>query len=127
MAQLFHDLGTRWGWVVSVTPRPPLHSVKTRDSLCRRLDGPQGRYGQVRKISPPPGFDPRTDCKWISPILNMKHCRLHGDLCQGPIRDNYNTYYNRKYCTYIHCDFHADLYPTADWCIGNFRSPCIKH
>jgi len=22
--------------------------------------GPQGRSGQVRKISPPPGFDPRT-------------------------------------------------------------------
>jgi hypothetical protein len=25
-----------------------------------RLGGPQGRSGQVRKISPPPGFDPRT-------------------------------------------------------------------
>jgi hypothetical protein len=21
---VFHDLGTRWGWVVNVTPRPPL-------------------------------------------------------------------------------------------------------
>jgi len=28
--------------------------------LYRRLVGPQGRYGQVRKISPPPGLDPRT-------------------------------------------------------------------
>jgi len=26
----------------------------------RRLGGPQGRYGRVRKISPTPGFDPRT-------------------------------------------------------------------
>jgi len=43
------------------------------------------------------------------------------------MRDNYNTYYNPKYCTYSHCDFDADLYPTADWCIGNFRSPSIKH
>jgi hypothetical protein len=25
-----------------------------------RLDGPQGRCGRVRKISPSPGFDPRT-------------------------------------------------------------------
>jgi hypothetical protein len=25
-----------------------------------RLGGPQGQFGQVRKISPPPGFDPRT-------------------------------------------------------------------
>jgi len=33
---------------------------KTRYSLYRRLDGPQGRSGQVRKISPQPGFDPRT-------------------------------------------------------------------
>jgi hypothetical protein len=29
-------------------------------SLYRRLNGTQGPSGQVRKISPPPGFDPRT-------------------------------------------------------------------
>ena len=35
---------------------------KTRYRLYRRLNEPQGRSGQVRKISPPPpGFDPRTD------------------------------------------------------------------
>jgi len=28
--------------------------------LYRVLGGPQGRSGRVRKISPPPGFDPRT-------------------------------------------------------------------
>ena len=33
---------------------------KTRYPLYRRLGGPQGRSGQVRKISPPPRFDPRT-------------------------------------------------------------------
>ena len=33
---------------------------KTRYPLYRRLGRPQGRSGQVRKISPPPGFDPRT-------------------------------------------------------------------
>jgi hypothetical protein len=33
---------------------------KTRYPLFRRLGGPQGRSGQVRKISPLPGFDPRT-------------------------------------------------------------------
>jgi hypothetical protein len=33
---------------------------KTRCLLYRRLGGSQGRFGQVRKISPPPGFDPRT-------------------------------------------------------------------
>ena len=33
---------------------------KTRYPLYRRLGGPQGRSGRMRKISPPPGFDPRT-------------------------------------------------------------------
>ena len=34
---------------------------KTRYPLYRRLGGPHGRSGgQVRKISPPPGFDPRS-------------------------------------------------------------------
>jgi hypothetical protein len=28
--------------------------------LYRKLNGPQGRSTRVRKISPPPGFDPRT-------------------------------------------------------------------
>ena len=32
----------------------------TRYPLYRRLGGPQCRSRQVRKISPPPGFDPRT-------------------------------------------------------------------
>jgi len=33
---------------------------KTRYPLYRRLDGQQGRSGRLRKISSPPGFDPRT-------------------------------------------------------------------
>jgi len=37
-----------------------LLSGKTRYLLYRRLIGPQGRSGRIRKISPPPGFDPRT-------------------------------------------------------------------
>jgi hypothetical protein len=41
-------------------PGPSLPPGKTRYPLYRRLGGPQGRSGQVRKISPPPGFDPRT-------------------------------------------------------------------
>ena len=32
---------------------------KNRYPLHRRLGGTQGQFGQVRKISPPPGFDPR--------------------------------------------------------------------
>ena len=33
---------------------------KTWYPLYRRLVGPHGRFGQVRKTSPPPGFNPRT-------------------------------------------------------------------
>ena len=50
------DLG---GWSA---PRPCRFTHrKTRYPLYRRLGGPQGRSGGVRKISPPPpGFDTRT-------------------------------------------------------------------
>ena len=33
---------------------------KSRYPLYRRLGGPQDVSGLVRKISPPPGFDPQT-------------------------------------------------------------------
>ena len=33
---------------------------KTTYPLYRRLGRPQGRYGRVRNILPPQGFDPRT-------------------------------------------------------------------
>jgi hypothetical protein len=46
-------------WSASRTGRS-LPPEKTRYPLYRRLDRPQGRSGEVRKISPPRGFDPRT-------------------------------------------------------------------
>ena len=54
IALLFLEHSTRRGWGVSVTPRS-LPPVKTRYPLYRRLGGPQGWSGQVRKISPPTG------------------------------------------------------------------------
>ena len=60
IALLFRDHGTRKGLGVNVTPRPLFTPGKTRYPSYRRLGGPQCRSGQVRKISPPPGFDPRT-------------------------------------------------------------------
>ena len=42
------------GGGVSVTLRPLFTPGITRYPLYRRLGGPQGRSGQVRKISPPP-------------------------------------------------------------------------
>ena len=47
------------GWS---TPRPGHFTLgkQTRYPLYGRLGGRQDRSGRVRKISPPPGFDPRT-------------------------------------------------------------------
>jgi hypothetical protein len=52
---------------------------KTRYPLYRRLGGPKGLSRHVRKISPPPGFDPRTvkpvACRytdWAIPALMYK-------------------------------------------------------
>jgi len=47
-------------WVVNSTLRPFYPPRKIRYPLYRRLGGPHSRSGLLRKISPPPGFDPRT-------------------------------------------------------------------
>jgi hypothetical protein len=57
---LLFNLGARWGgWS---TPRPGRFTAgkELRYPLYRRLGGPQDRSGRVWKISPPPGFEPRT-------------------------------------------------------------------
>ena len=61
IALLFLDQGTRRGEGSALRPGRSVPPGKTRYPLYRRLGDPQGRSGQVRKISPPPGFDPRTD------------------------------------------------------------------
>ena len=66
IALLFLDHGTRRGEGLASGPGRSLPPGKTRYPFYRRLGGPQGRYGQVRKISPPPGFDPRT----VQPIVS---------------------------------------------------------
>jgi hypothetical protein len=56
---LLFNLGSKGdGWSA---PRPGRFTPgKTRYPFYGRLGGPQGQSGQVRKISPPPEFDPRT-------------------------------------------------------------------
>jgi hypothetical protein len=60
IALLFLDHGTKRGEGSASRLGRFLHPGKTRYPLYRRLGGPQGRSGQVRKISPSPGFDPWT-------------------------------------------------------------------
>ena len=61
IALLFHDQrhwkGMRGQRQAPAALYPPW---KTRYPLYRWLGGPKGRSGQVRKISPSPGFDPRS-------------------------------------------------------------------
>ena len=55
-----HDHGTRRSEGSASRSGRSLPQGKTRCPLYRRLGGPQGRSGQVRTFSAPPGFDPRT-------------------------------------------------------------------
>ena len=48
------------GWVVNATPRQLNPRNEARYPLYSRLGEPQGRSKRVRKILPPPGFDPGT-------------------------------------------------------------------
>ena len=52
IALLFHDRGTRRGWVVSSTPRRTLPPGKTRYPFYRRLGGPQGRSRRAENLVP---------------------------------------------------------------------------
>jgi len=52
VALLFHDRGTRRGWVVSSTPRPHFTPRKDPVQFYRRLGGPQGRSGRVENLVP---------------------------------------------------------------------------
>jgi len=64
---LFPDHGTRRRWGFSVWPRPLFTQGKTRYPLYRRLGKTQGRSGEMRKISPPPGLDPRA----VQPVASQ--------------------------------------------------------
>jgi hypothetical protein len=62
---LILDLGTRWEWVVSVTPLPRFYSrgKDPRYPLYRRLGGPQSRSGHRGQRKNPlllPGIEPRS-------------------------------------------------------------------
>jgi hypothetical protein len=58
----FFDLGTRWRWVVSFTPRPLYPQGKSPSyPLDRRLGGPQSRSGsggEEKNSQLQPGIEP---------------------------------------------------------------------
>ena len=60
IALLFHATALEGGEGSASGPGRSLPPGKTRHALYRKLGGPQDRSAQVRKISLPPGFYPRT-------------------------------------------------------------------
>jgi hypothetical protein len=72
----FHDNGTRRGEGSASRPSRSLPSGKTQYPLYRRLIGPQGRSGEVRKIPPPTGIR-SPDCPARSLSLYRLSYRAH--------------------------------------------------
>ena len=85
-------------------PGRSLPPGKSQYPLYRRLGGPQGRSGQVRKISPPPAFDPRT----VQPVASRytdyaTWPHLHKSLPIIPILSRINPVHDvPSYCLKIH-------------------------
>ena len=77
IALLFHDRGTRRGWVVSSTPRPHFTPGKPRYPFYRRLGGPQCRSGPAENVVPT-GIRSRTFQSVVS---------LYTDCATGPTDD----------------------------------------
>ena len=109
IALLFLDRGTRWGEGSTSRPGRSLPPGKTRYPLYRRLGGPQGRSGQVRKISSPPGFDPRTvqpvDSRYTDWATRPTFTAIVSDkilLCHGPFLFwNYKVDQKIKYPSFV--------------------------
>jgi hypothetical protein len=72
----FSNLGARCGWWL--TPRLGRFTFRkeTRHSFYRRPSAPQGRFERVGKISPPPGFDPKT----VQPVVSVYRLSYRGRL-----------------------------------------------
>jgi len=73
----------------------------------KRLGGPQGRYGGVRKISPPPGFDPRT----VQPVGSQTSNVQFKKKKKGKIR-NYHKPTKYTYWAMCHIILHYILQST---------------
>jgi hypothetical protein len=79
-----------------------LPSGKTRYPLYRRLGGPQEWSGQVWKISPPVGFDPRT----VQPVAS---CYTDYAIL---------TPYNTEACSHNNCCHGTAIYITYSECVS---------
>jgi hypothetical protein len=83
---------------------------KTRYLLYRMLGVSKGQCGRVRKISPPPGFDPRTfqpvascftDCAIPSAIYTFKFNIIHSAVCLTTVPQPLTKYVFQRYCDLV--------------------------
>ena len=85
---------------------------ETRQPLyCTRLGGPQVCSGRARKISPPPGFDPRTVHPYLALRLKKEysynstlnlHGQFYGELC-------FYIYSNVRNISFSHTHTHTHI------------------
>ena len=87
----FHD-DTRREWGVRVMPRPLFTPGKDPVTIAQEAGGPQGRSGQVRKISPAPGFDPRTVHPVASRYTNYTTRPTFDPRTVHPVASRYTNY-----------------------------------
>jgi hypothetical protein len=84
IAPLILDLGTRWRWVASFTPRPLYPQGKSPSyPLARRLGGPQSRSGrsdEEKSSQPLPGLEPPI-IQSVSQLYTTELSRLYCCLC----------------------------------------------
>jgi hypothetical protein len=92
LALFFHNLGAMRGWVVSTKPRP-LYPREIPGTPCTGVwVGPRAGLDVCEKISPPPGFDPRT----VQPVAQSLYPAHH--ICT--VRTLNYLYINRVQCSY---------------------------
>jgi hypothetical protein len=69
------NLGARWRWVVSFTPRPALPTGERNiDPLDRRLGGPQNRFGRVVRIKIPEKYNSKNKHESDPWKSTRQHC-----------------------------------------------------
>jgi hypothetical protein len=93
------------GW--AFTPRPGrfARGKENRYTLYKRLNGPQGQSGRVRKISPPPGF---LFLFWLSRILLLSSLTTHNTKIRALGGIFVLFFFSLSF--FIHC---APLYPLS--------------
>ena len=85
IAVLFHNRGTRKGWVVISTLRPHFTPKMTRYPFYRRLGGPQGWSGRAKNLIPTgirsravhPVVSRYTDWATRPPDITYTHTHTH--------------------------------------------------